>query len=523
MGNTDSSPPLPLKQSHVVIIGGGPAGLSVAKQLVAEKGFTITLIDKKEFYEHKPSLIGHLCDMRDPKFAEEYRRTKQVLYKDIPGIAFVLGEAVEVRKASVVVQSVYFKSGSKEFDFDFLVLAHGRRYSAPEWECQDAKVDDRTDQFFILNGNVRHARNLLIVGAGLVGVETAATILSTSALSVPSSSSSSSSSTPAPTPAATGTGAAPAEADKSPTVHVTLVSSHDCILPSIDSSSLRASVLQYLTSFPNFRVIYKTRGFLSKSRLQLEEEEEKKLREQESEWRASIDQLHEEVVVNKSPQRSHKQLLSENATGSGGCSDGSGGGSGKLGKKLISVDLVSEESGAATVVQADYVIQCTGVRPGGGGAGFLNAHYSHGVDAATGLVRVNAFLQVVGCTSIFAVGDCSSVDKKMQTHDHAVAEAAYCVKNILTIAQTGAATVNNPSREGVESNGGVSELSADETALTAYAVQKDSVVVALNQHEAVAEGGVFFSLVGWLGAKATADWKRKRADSFIEMLKKHAQ
>lgn len=150
----------------VVIIGGGFAGALAAKKL-DNKNFNVTLIDTKDYFEFTPSVLRTIVEPKHAKMIE-------VLHKDyLKKARVILGEVIAVSKRDVLV---YSRGKKKNIRFDYLVLASGSRYNSPIKE-KNLIVSDRTDILKKSYEKVCRAKNILVIGGGIVGTELTAEIV----------------------------------------------------------------------------------------------------------------------------------------------------------------------------------------------------------------------------------------------------------------------------------------------------------------------------------------------------------
>ncbi|NCO11124.1 hypothetical protein CO038_02910 [Candidatus Pacearchaeota archaeon CG_4_9_14_0_2_um_filter_39_13] len=142
----------------VIIIGGGFAGTQVAKTL--ESKFQVILIDTKDYFEFTPGIL---------RLAVEPECSKKIR---IPHKSYL--KKAKVLKGSVnSISGDYVVFGNKKLEFDYLVLATGAKYGLDLPGIKAGKSDE------LLNSarKLKKAKNILIVGGGLVGVELAGEII----------------------------------------------------------------------------------------------------------------------------------------------------------------------------------------------------------------------------------------------------------------------------------------------------------------------------------------------------------
>ncbi|MBW8682784.1 NAD(P)/FAD-dependent oxidoreductase [Chitinophaga rhizophila] len=101
----------------VVIIGGGFAGINLARKLQRDKRFRITLVDKNN-YNYFPPLIYQLATgfLETSSICYPFRK----LFRDKPNLNFHMGE---FQRVDPVTRSVFLNNG--ELQYDYLVFATG--------------------------------------------------------------------------------------------------------------------------------------------------------------------------------------------------------------------------------------------------------------------------------------------------------------------------------------------------------------------------------------------------------------
>ena len=104
---------------RVVIIGGGFAGLALAKGLAGSTGFQVTLVDRNNYSFFPPLLYQVATGYLEPSsICYPYRR----LWRNKGNISFLMAEFLKV---DVQTKKVLFSTG--EVDYDYLVFAAGTR------------------------------------------------------------------------------------------------------------------------------------------------------------------------------------------------------------------------------------------------------------------------------------------------------------------------------------------------------------------------------------------------------------
>lgn len=175
-----------MTQPHVVILGGGFAGLQCAVELAPLKDVHVTLVDRNNYQQFQPLLYQVATSILAPSNAAFALRD---VLRDHSNIDVQMDEAVSVDLAK---RSVTTASG-QTYCGDFLVLATGSRvnfydtsgaedHSCPLYTLRDAeslrstilKELEQAD----LNpaSEVRGRGNFVVVGGGPTGVELAGTL-----------------------------------------------------------------------------------------------------------------------------------------------------------------------------------------------------------------------------------------------------------------------------------------------------------------------------------------------------------
>ena len=103
---------------HIVIVGGGFAGLNCARKLAARSDVHITLIDKNNYQQFQPLLYQVATAELSATNAAFSLRS---VLRGHPNVDIKLGEAVSVDLGS---RTVTIAEGQK-YQGDFLVLAAG--------------------------------------------------------------------------------------------------------------------------------------------------------------------------------------------------------------------------------------------------------------------------------------------------------------------------------------------------------------------------------------------------------------
>ena len=167
---------------HVVIVGGGFAGLSCARRLAKRDDVRVTLIDKHDYHQFQPLLYQvATCQLGSTDIAANLRKS----FRDDKNVSIRMDE---VTAADPAAHEVSLASGPP-VQGDFLVLAAGSQpnffhtpgseHTFPLYSVEDAQrlrsrilalfEDADRDPSLVDRG----ALNFVIVGAGATGTETA--------------------------------------------------------------------------------------------------------------------------------------------------------------------------------------------------------------------------------------------------------------------------------------------------------------------------------------------------------------
>lgn len=153
------------KDQKILIIGGGFAGARMTQDL-AKAGFkSITMIDKKDYFEVTYATLRALAQ---PDLGKSARK---------PYADFIKGEFRQGVVKDLAQNSATLEDGS-QIDFDIAVVATGSSYSTlPIAKSQDAMtLSAREAEFADANQQLQAAQKVLIIGGGIVGVELAGEI-----------------------------------------------------------------------------------------------------------------------------------------------------------------------------------------------------------------------------------------------------------------------------------------------------------------------------------------------------------
>lgn len=161
------------QKPKVVIIGASFAGLAVEHKLSHHSDeIDVAIVDYKEYFEYVP---GALRCFIEPKHFREL----SCPLRSSDGSTFVKGEVVGVSVATGASKrnEVKFKDG-RSLPYDYLIVGAGSTYSSPiKATTAEITIGQRQTQWNQAAADLDRANSVVILGAGAVGVELAAEIL----------------------------------------------------------------------------------------------------------------------------------------------------------------------------------------------------------------------------------------------------------------------------------------------------------------------------------------------------------
>lgn len=175
-----------MNKSHVVIIGGGFAGMSCARQLVNHQQVHVTLIDKNNYHEFTPFLYQVATSSLSPSAAASPFRN---CFAGQPNIDIKMANVVSINPKTLTVVT----EEGQSYVGDYLVLAAGSvvnffntpgadQFSFPLYHLIDAErlrsrmiraFEDADRNPLLIEEGVL---NFVIVGAGPTGTEVSGAI-----------------------------------------------------------------------------------------------------------------------------------------------------------------------------------------------------------------------------------------------------------------------------------------------------------------------------------------------------------
>lgn len=163
------------RTAHVVIVGGGFAGVKVARELSDEGGVHVTLISDQDDFRYSPALYrtatGHANRESSIPISSLFTRAENVTFKR----AKVVG--IDRQKRTLKLQ------GGEQVNYDYCVLALGvvtSYFGVPGLEEYSFSIKSAKEVMQLkhhlhqqLVGDATTDENYVIVGAGATGVELA--------------------------------------------------------------------------------------------------------------------------------------------------------------------------------------------------------------------------------------------------------------------------------------------------------------------------------------------------------------
>ncbi|MGY3055104.1 NADH dehydrogenase [Pedobacter sp. UYEF25] len=175
-----------MEDKHIVIVGGGFAGINLARYLGEEKGIVVTLVDRNNYNFFPPLLYQVATGVLDISSICIPFRT---LFKKTENLRFRLGELEEIKAEE---NTLLLSTG--DLKYDYLVIATGTKSNFFGMKnVEDKSLPMKTvDEAVVLRNYLigeaerytyvkdesekRKMRNIVISGAGPTGVEVAGMI-----------------------------------------------------------------------------------------------------------------------------------------------------------------------------------------------------------------------------------------------------------------------------------------------------------------------------------------------------------
>jgi NADH oxidase (H2O2-forming) len=172
MGDEDMSKETDKEKKKIVIVGGGVAGMTLAMDLTRKKGnFHITVIKKEAMGSYSPCGMPFVLEGKVERMEDIILKTTDFYISR--GID--LKTECEVTNLDLDKKLVILNSG-ENIEYDFLVIATGRKSFIPPIEgveLDGVYTLSTYDEGNILNEAMMGASKAVIIGAGIIGLETA--------------------------------------------------------------------------------------------------------------------------------------------------------------------------------------------------------------------------------------------------------------------------------------------------------------------------------------------------------------
>jgi NADH dehydrogenase len=170
-------------KKRIIIVGGGFAGLNLAKQLTNDRHFEVTLVDINNYHFFPPLLYQVSTAFIEPSnISYPFRK----LFQDRKNLRFYMGKLIRV-----IPESNFIETDNGSLRYDYLVLAMGtetnffgneniRQHALPMKTIDDAlnirnhillQMEEAVRSTTILER--RKLANIVIAGGGPTGVEMA--------------------------------------------------------------------------------------------------------------------------------------------------------------------------------------------------------------------------------------------------------------------------------------------------------------------------------------------------------------
>jgi len=148
----------------VLVIGGGAAGTTVARELDESGRLNVLLIEQRNFYFHH---IGALRSAVQPEFIKKCIIPYDMLLTN--------GNSLKAKVKEITPEGVLLNAKVLPIAYDYLVLATGSTYGAPA----KTKIMEKTklaSEYKGISMKIKVAEDIVIMGGGVLGVELAGEI-----------------------------------------------------------------------------------------------------------------------------------------------------------------------------------------------------------------------------------------------------------------------------------------------------------------------------------------------------------
>ncbi len=143
---------------RLLIVGGGFCGALIAKKLEKIKDIKVCLIDKKSFFEYKPSLPKILSD-------EKYEEKIKIFYNKFLKNTEIICETVRTITPKIV------ETQNEKYFYDLLVVCCGVTYPIFIKNRKDVFTITDINQTKEATDKIKRSKEILVVGGGFIGVE----------------------------------------------------------------------------------------------------------------------------------------------------------------------------------------------------------------------------------------------------------------------------------------------------------------------------------------------------------------
>ncbi|MFO7678057.1 MAG: FAD-dependent oxidoreductase [Thermoplasmatota archaeon] len=144
----------------VVIIGGGFCGITIAKKLESDKDISVTLIDKKTYFEYTPSAI--FC-ITHPSYQKKIR----IAYQNILSKTKLVTDEIKSMSDKAITTS------HQSIEYDYAVICTGSTYPIFLSSKTNVYTLSSCNEALGVSKALQHAKKIVIVGGGYIGVEVA--------------------------------------------------------------------------------------------------------------------------------------------------------------------------------------------------------------------------------------------------------------------------------------------------------------------------------------------------------------
>lgn len=161
---------------HIVIIGGGPAGIAAAQNAAKCKDAKITILERRDFAFHAP---GALRAMVDTSFIPKVLIPYNKVFEKCPNveIKFATADNIAFDSRSVTFTPTEPSSPQDTISYDYLIIATGSSYPGPIKPTGTIiKMEDMTRDLTKAANDIKDSERILIIGGGAVGIEMAGEI-----------------------------------------------------------------------------------------------------------------------------------------------------------------------------------------------------------------------------------------------------------------------------------------------------------------------------------------------------------